>query len=106
MPEVAALLLLLVVGTVISGAVLWLIIKFVDSGNAFNTLPHTFGVVALLTLVSLIPVLGWLFSIILFVAFLLKVYDLGIGQTFVVLLILFALNYGLRGVLESLANGS
>lgn len=106
MPEVAALLLLFVVSTVISGVVLWLIVKLVDSGNAFNTLPHTFGVVALLTVVSFIPVLGWLFSIILFVTFLLKVYDLGVGQTFMVLFILLALNYALRGVLESLANSS
>lgn len=102
---VEVILLIFVVATLVSGALLWVAIKLFDSGNAKNTLPITFGVAALLNAISFMPFLGGLFSLILLVTLLYKMYDLGIGQTFMVLIFLVAVNLGLRGFLEGLLQG-
>jgi len=103
MPLLAVLLIRFVSGTLITGVLLWIAIKLFDSSNAMNSVPNTFGIAAVLTLVSFIPMFGAFVALLLLVMFLLKTYDLGIGQTFMVFFFLLAANIGLAMLLMRLA---
>ena len=99
------ILLGLGLGTLFTGAVLWVAIRIVAPSNERNTPAATFLLGGVLTALSLIPIYGLVAVIAILFVVLVKLYDLGIGQTLIVLILLVASSVALRVALAALVGG-
>lgn len=95
-----AILIGLGLGLLITAAILWVAIKIVEPSCQRNTPLITLGVSALLTAILFVPVVGWVAAIAVFFILMVKLYDLGIGQTFIVLILQIIAHVGLWKILQ------
>jgi hypothetical protein len=99
---VGGILLVLVIGSVINGVALWIAIRIVAPSCERNTLLITFSFGAVLAVALLVPLYGLLLAVIVFYTVLVKVYDLSIGQSVMVLFFVVLAHIGLRALLARL----
>ncbi len=98
----AGYLLAWIILSIVNGVILLVAIRIVAPSCERNTLSITFGVATLLTGAYLIPLYGWILAIGLLYLISVKLYDLGIGQAFMILVFLVAANFGFGALLAAI----
>jgi hypothetical protein len=106
------LFLLFVIATAVNAVVLWLAVKFVAPGCDKNTLRNAFIFVATIYGIMILPafvigplwvLLGGILALFILIGGLLMNYDLGVGQMFLVLIVMASIRIFAWGFFSDLA---